>query len=163
MISMKDAALELELLCDEIENIEDLTPSIQQLFQDKELILSETVDKRIRFMEYAKAQTAQAKLISDKWKQRERALDKLLQKLKEDTLVMVKSSTVPLAGTLGKLRAVRNSIPTLIVNEDHPMIKEFYSRIKTEVTIDKVKLKLDLEEGALVEGAILQYGEHLRY
>lgn len=46
--------------------------------------------------------------------------------------------------------------PKLIVDENNPTIKQFFTKERTEAYIDKAEIKLALLEGNMIEGASLE-------
>lgn len=163
MISMTDAAISLESLCDVIEVTDDITPALINLFEEKKLSLTESVDRRIRFMEYLKSQINHSNEMARMWDHRKGKLEKTLEKIKEMTLAQVKGSTVPMIGNLGKLKAVKNSVPTLIIDETDTDLVLFYTKEKVVKSLDRAAIKEDLLKGINVKSARLEFGEHLRY
>lgn len=163
MITMTDAAGALERLCDEMENISDITEQVQALFAEKSLKLSEAVDRRIRYIEYLKSQIAHADMVAMNWDIRKKKMELVLDKLKEDTIQVVKSSTVPMIGEIGRLKVVKNSVPTVVVDENDEDLKLFYTREKLTRILDKTAIRQDLLSGIQIRGAKLEYGEHLRW
>lgn len=163
MISMSEAATSLELLCDDIENTEDLTQAIQDLFKEKQEHLVEAVDRRIKYLEYAKMQIVHANAMAGQWMKRGEAMERLLDKMEQDTLAVIKASPVPMKGRLGKLRAQKNSNPRLIVDETDEDLVLFYTREKIIKYLDKAAIKEDMQNGIVIKSARLEYGEHLRY
>lgn len=161
--SMQDAAVDLERLCDEIENGVDLDAAIVELFAEKGQILADTVDKRIRYIEYLNGQIAHAQQVSQTWHKRKMRLSGILDTVRSNAIALVKTSKVPLAGTLGKLRVVKNPTPALIYDENDENIKKLYTATRISLEFNKAILKQDLMDGLEVKGARLQYGEHLRY
>lgn len=163
MISMSDAASDLERLCDDLENLPGLSIQVQELFAEKQDILAEAVDKRIRYMEYLKSQIDHTEHMVDKWNKRYSHLVQILDAIKSEALFLAKSSSVPLKGSLGKFKVVKNSRPTLqITDENHEDLAN-YKKVIVKTAIDKDALKDDILAGKEITGVSLVFGEHLRY
>lgn len=169
MISMSDAARDLEVICEAVTEVDDITPLIAELFESRKLDLAQSVDQRIRWLEYLDSQITHCDKIAKMWADRKSSVQKVLDRIKLKTMEEIKSfsdekgSTVPMVGSLGGFKIVKNSKPTLIVDENDEDIKGFYTVEKVETVIDKAALRQDLMNGIKMKAARLHHGEHLRW
>lgn len=163
MISMGAAATQMEMLCDKLEKSEDITEEMRSLFADFQKDISKSVDWHIQCIEYLKSQVEHSGKIMGLWRARNAHATKILEDYKASTLGIVKSSTVPMKGNLGKFIAVKNSKETLIVDENDEDIKGFYTVEKVTSVLDKEAIRKDLANGITMKGARLEQGEHLRW
>ncbi len=162
MISFAEAAQSLERLCEEIDNLPQLDDAIQAEFKDTKEELSKQVDRRISYIKYAESQIDISKNMRDEWIARVRKFELMLQRLKANSLDVIKSNPgLPYKGSYGYLRAQKNSHPTLIL-DDEDFLLETTGYQKEKIELDKHAIKIDLENGIEIPGARLIYGEHLR-
>lgn len=175
-ISLLDAAEELELICNDIENAEQVDAYLTKSFEAAVDNLSGSVDKRIRYLSYAEGMAKQAKEMRDRWALRARSMERTVEWIKNQTANLMK--TYPnhvFRGELGSFKLTKNSIPSLNVDvktapRTFDVIESTYgSKLPSEYTtfqqvqvVDKEKLKAHLATGQMVPGAELMQGEHVR-
>ncbi len=162
MISFSEAATNLEAMCLEIDTAEELTAAIQALFKESVQDLEKSVDRRISYIKYAESQIASAKESANQWVRRQRHFESMLEKIKQNTVEVIKANPgVPYNGSLGALKVQKNPAPSLIIEEGD--LEKFPSQyLRTIQTLNRDAVKIDLMSGIEVDGAKLQWGEHLR-
>lgn len=162
MISFAEAANYLENLCLEIDNAEEIDAAMQMLFQDSAQELAHQVDRRISFIKYAESQVDAAKKMRDEWQERADKFDAMIDRIKSNTVSTIKANPgVPYKGKLGALRVQKNSVPSLVIDDEESLLSiQRYQR--RPIYLDKGAVKRDLEQDLIVHGARLEYGEHLR-
>lgn len=159
MISFFDAASELEGLCDRIDALDELDPQVSAIFINYRSNLCAAIDKRISFINYAQSQSLLAKERGNEWHKRHKKFERIIEKLKDDTINVINSSpNLPYVGTLGTLKVQNNSMPSVVL-EENILNSEYFKIIKTP---DRQRVKDDLLNGVKVKGASLEYGKHLR-
>src|SRR3990167_1395036 len=101
-ISFADAALEVERICDEIEDLEEIDERVSSLFSEAIENLSETVDRRVRFLDYLDSQIKQATENVDIFHHRKKILEKTKDQVKQRTVETIKANPkLKFKGTLG--------------------------------------------------------------
>lgn len=163
-ISMQEAAINLERICDEVEHSDQIAPQLESLFHDAQLSLGDAIERRMNFILYAQSQMRHAAKIAHEWRTREKRFEDIIEKIKEDTMeTMKKHPHIPFVSTQGSFKVQRNSVPSLVLCDNFTaMAPSEYLVEKTDVSVDCFKLKHDLTEGKQIDGASLKYGEHLR-
>ena len=161
MISFFDAATTLEKICDQIDNSMEVTDMLRETFLESVDNLEAAVDRRISFIKYAESQIAAAKRMRDQWQDRAERFEKIVDSVEESTKMFMKSyPNMPYKGKLGSLRLQKNSVPALIIDREELDVSDEYFVHHT--TLNKSKIKEELMNGKDIEGARLEYGEHLR-
>ena len=167
-ISLINAAMDVERMCDSIEAMTALEVS-EEVKREFKLAcddLKEATDNRIEYKCYIESQIEQAKAIAQRWNTRAKKMEKVLEALKQDTLsTLLNSPGLIFAGELGRLSAQRNSIPhiTMPINIDYDDERlEQYRVDKIVPTINKDRIRADLSSGKEIEGFSLNYGHHVR-
>jgi hypothetical protein len=163
-ISMQEAAINLERICDDVENCDEIDPQLSSLFHAAELTLGDSIERRMNFLLYAQGQARHAGKLAHEWRNRERRFEYVIEKIKEDTLVtMKKYPNIPFSSMQGSFKIQRNSVPSLeLISNFSEVAPLEYIVEKVEAVVDCKKLKEDLTEGKQIDGASLKYGEHLR-
>lgn len=158
-ISFADASRELQILCEEIDNVDELTSRIQEMFAEKFANLADAVDRRIKFIRYAESQVFLAKGIKSQMADRIDRFERVIATIKQDTEEIIRATpNVPFRGTLGSFSLRKNSVPSLVL--DGEQLPDEYKRI--ERVPDTALIKRELSEGKTIPGAELRQGEHLR-
>lgn len=168
MSLMMEAAVAFERICNDIENmsepnlVAEVWNTLKEEVDSKREELSIRVDRRILYIDSLKAKIAQAEKNVHMWQQRNQRLITILDSVKSFTLAEVNSTKEELKGRNGRFKAVKNSVGSLIVDEDSEDLKAHYQRSKTVITLDKAAIREDLVSGKKIKGAEIIFGEHLR-
>lgn len=163
MISFLEAATKLESLCAEIDDAEELTEQLKEEFDRDVENLAETVDKRISFIKYAESQIKLATEMQDQWIIRKKKFQTALESVKNSTMDMMKSApNLPYKGNLGNFRIQKNSVPTLICNEEWFLNNDQCLRASVDLGAVRDRIKRGDDKEWPIEVARLEYGEHLR-
>lgn len=133
---------------------------LAELLKQREEDFTHTVDRRIKFIKYVESQLEAAKGELERWKKRRDKMEALLEAIKKDTIdVMHANPSLSYKGELGTLKVQRNSQPSLVLTGGFEAPKDY---IRLDPVLDRAKLKTALIQGAVIPGAELKHGEHLR-
>lgn len=158
-ISLQEAAVNLERLCDEIECVDDITDQLQVLFGDAKLDLKDSVDRRIALINYANSQVEAAKEMCNGWANRRKKFETIIEHVKASTLNTMKAfPNLSYTGNLGSFQ-IRKSPPSLVVHDRDKIDNEFFI---VELRIDHQKLKSALKDGREIQGVSLEQSDHVR-
>lgn len=162
MISFQEAAANLERICDTIDSAEEISEHLEAAFAGASSEFAYVVDKRISYMKYCESQISSAIDMIDQWTERAQRFQRILDRIKKDTINTVKANpSIPYRGKLGSIRVQRNSVPALVLDEAK-FNGEKYVEVKTVIGINKTAVIQDLKKGEQIPGAKLEYGEHVR-
>ena len=177
-LSFADAAFEMERICEQLDEVEDIGVLIQEVFNNAKDDLKSAIDRRIKFIKYAESQILIAKDMRDQWATRAERFEKTIEQLKKNTIDVMKANpALPYKGTIGAFKIYKNSQPSMTFDYDTVELSrrniEVVDRMGTcapseyvtiqEVRIlDKARLKEDIKNGKEVAGVSLEYGEHVR-
>ncbi len=161
-LSFADAANELENLCQQIDETEEnLGELVSQLFNRAQDTLKDSIDRRIKFIKYAESQIIVAKDMRDEWAHRAQMFEKTIEYIKENTKQVIKMNPgLPMKGNIGGFKLYKNSMPSLHILPGARIPDQYW--LYPMPVIDKVKMRDDLKKDIAVEGAFLEYGEHVR-
>ena len=164
-ISFAEAALVLEQLCDEVEKAENIEDAFLSKFAESTHDLSEAVDRRISYIKYAESQIALCQQMKEQWHNRSKKFSKIIERLEANTMETIKANRKLLyKGQLGSFNIQKNSMPSLVLDNTD----EFMERYSNSIYVDQIpkinnsEIKKYLQAGEVLEGARLEYGEHLR-
>lgn len=159
-ISFSEAASELERICDEIDNADQVDAALTEAFDAKIKSVQETIDKRITFRMYASSQIDLAQAQIDSWVKRKRKFERTLDWINADTLHVMKCYPgLPFTGALGAFR-IRKSPKKLMLKENE--LPPHYLRPGPSF-YDKDEIRKDLNDGKDVPGAKFVQEEHVRF
>lgn len=161
MITLADAAEDLERICDTIANADEITEDMLNLFQKSKEEVEKEVDRAFRYKHYAESQAEYAKKVANEWYERSEKMLAIVDKIKASALATAKSSSVPLESPNGKIKIRKNSVPSLKYNTE--LLPKDYLMVVSQEFVDTVKIKQALLAGEKVEGATLEWGEHVRF
>lgn len=161
MISLHEAASNLERICDNIDSVDDISAELQSAFVEAGQDLASSVDRRISYIKYCESQIDAARNMREEWDDRAKKFETILDRIKQDAIAAIKANpNLPYKGMLGKLRVQKNSTPTLVLTES--FCAGIYNVDKVITSLDKKAIIEDLKQGEEIPGAKLEYGEHLR-
>lgn len=159
-ISFFEAASQLEAICTTVDSADEITEAIEDIFSVSMTTLSESVDRRIAFLEYAESQIEHAKKRRDKWANRAKQFERALERIKTNTIQVMKNAPdLPYRGELGTLKIQKNSQPSVIVDETS--LHSDYCNVS--YAPNRTRIKEAILDGTEVAGARLEYGEHLKW
>lgn len=161
-LSFSEAAADLEILCEQIDDGADINQLVTQLFNRAQDELKDAVDRRIKFIKYAESQVVIAKEMRDEWAARAKRFEKAMEYIKNNTKEVIKANpNIPYKGTIGGFKLYKNSQPSLkLIDEVFDELD--YVKVVEETVFESDRLRQDLKDGKIVMGASLEYGEHLR-
>lgn len=160
MISLHEAASNLERICDTIDSVDDISAELQSAFAEAGQDLASSVDRRISYIKYCESQIDAARNMREEWDDRAKKFETILDRIKQDAIAAIKANpNLPYKGMLGKLRVQKNSTPYLVLDPDFDIMPYV---VKLEPRIDRSEIIKALKEGKEVPHAKLEYGEHLR-
>lgn len=162
MITLSDAAEALERICDTVSSADEITEEMLNLFQINQQNVAQEVDRAFRYKAYLESQRDYALSMEVKWGNRKEKMEQLLDKLKHAALAVAKSTQVPLKGDHGKITIRKNSRPSINYELGFRPDPE-YVRTRSFTSLDKDKMREDLEAGKEIPGASLEWGEHVRF
>lgn len=162
MISFYQAAERLEYICDQIENCAEISQELQKDFEEFKHDLAAAVDRRISYIKYCQSQIELAKKTRDEWHGRAAKFENILERIKANAMeVMRMNPGLAYKGNMGYMRLQKNTVPALVIEDEQDLLSlEQYQ--KASVLLDKSAVKKDLENGIVLKGARLEWGEHLR-
>lgn len=177
-LSFAEAAHDLEQLCEQIDDAENISAMLHDMFDRARETLQESVDKRIKYVKYAETQLRLAKEMRDEWATRAQRFEKALEYIKDNTKEVIKANPgIPFRGSLGSVKVCKNSVPSLRIDPDCVILakhtqelveymgviapEEYIENIEIRV-LNKEKLKADLKAGKEVPGITLEHGDHVR-
>lgn len=177
-LSFREAAEEMERLCDQVDDLEgdQIGILVIELLNRQQQTMIETVDKRIALLRYCESQEAKAREMRNLWETRLRTFEKFTDNIKSYTLMTIKANPgIPYHGSTEKFRVQKNSQAKLIhplsVHKEQIEIVEMdcftnaldtYIESKTVYVLNKEALKKDLKSGKEIFGTSLETGEHIR-
>lgn len=179
-MSLEEAAIELETLCEKVANANELTPELIDQFDTANLTVASEVDRRVKHFVYLKSQIDLAAERAASWQKRKQVCERLMSSLKERTLKFLDSSKLKLSGNHSQLYS-QLTPPALKLEGNLAFIGKDKKRFvpAEEVTqetyteaagyfirgyeLDTQKLKKDLDDGAELPFAKLEQSRSVRW
>lgn len=173
-ISLYDAASQLEQICDQIDSSDEVSTSLQTVFQDGLSNLATSIDRRISFIHYLEDAIDSSKAMADKWNRRKKILAKILGRIEDHTkMIMLQTPDLPFRGNMGELRIRTAGVAKMILSgvledidgkfideNDESLLqdlKQYHKFLKPGFKLDNGLLKKSLESGEEYECAKLEF------
>lgn len=174
-INLLDAAILFEKICSDIETQDEVNEELKRQFSEAQDLTMDQVDRRIEFMLYVEAQRDKAKDMATRWTARAKALEGTMEWIKNQAkTVLMAVPGVPLKGSLGAFKLVKNSKAALVTRcqtakfsfeivPDTDGIDPDYLKTMQFTVLDKDRIRSDLAAGKDVPFASLFQDYHVRF
>lgn len=162
--SFSEAATQLAVLCNRIDNTEeDIDALLQQEFSDALSNVAASIDRRKAFYREVNSKIEMAKEWRDEVIKHVKRYEKIKDRLMEVTKHIVASNPdIRFKDSFGKqLKVIDNPEPRLVIIDEAEIPFEYFQE-SSELLLDKERLKIDLERGLTPPGARLERGTQLR-
>lgn len=156
------AAVDLSLICDRIDNEENIDDLIKMEFDSAVDDVTAAVDRRKFLLSELELKIKQAKEYKEQAAKAVKAFEKIKERVVETTKQVIEANPgIPFKDSLGKkVSVMKNPMPSLKVDEGWQ--ESNYAKVVHKLELDKATLKQDLIDGKEVDFAKLEFGTQLR-